>query len=65
MHGCIKSKITYNWEGGYHICLNYSARSEELADQERFLHELNEIVTYNLMPLIVSIFFFGIIVIIK
>jgi len=46
--GCINSSIEMNFEGGVYRCYNYENGNTEVSIEEKYLQNMNEIVSYNL-----------------
>jgi hypothetical protein len=58
-HGCVDYNISIRFnERSNFKCFEYSERPEEEEMQERYLHSVNEIVSYNLV-FIAEILFYG------
>jgi hypothetical protein len=50
-HGCIDSEIKFEIGYATMICNEYTDRSVEIQLQERWLHSLNELISYNIIIL--------------
>lgn len=59
-YGCVDSEMHYGPLGGETVCHRYLNRSIDDFVQERYLHELNEVVGYNLQGIYVLVVAMGV-----